>query len=215
MSMSLATIIEDNSPYYVRFKIDLDQFNAVRDVAINLLQSKSWPRPFVSEPVSPEDCAKIVSAVPSMFKWLELSRHRINLFVANPGYYGVPHKDGPNMLFGVNFTIKISDDKCVTKWYSDDKLKDYTFFNGMKFNGRQFRPLREITDFEPNDEVPDMSMIALESECVLFNVGMFHDFDNSKSSNQRVVLTLRQVSETQMTFQDARDILLNVLAKSS
>lgn len=211
----MVEIIEDNSPYYVRFKIDPAKYNVVVNIANKILQSKPWPRLFVSEVVLPDDCVTIAETVPELIEALHLNKRRVNLFVSNPGYYGIPHKDGANMSLGVNFTIRVADDKCITKWYSDEKLKDYTYFNGEKFNGRQFRPLREITDFNPGDEEADMTMTALEGECILFNVGMFHDFDNRASTNQRVVLTLRQVPDDQMSFEEARDILVNMLAKSS
>ena len=53
-------------------------------------------------------------------------------------------------------------------------------------------------------------MTAQVGEAVLFNSDIFHDWDNSASSNRRVVLTLRHTLPNKVSFDDAKKILFEM-----
>jgi hypothetical protein len=63
--------------------------------------------------------------------------------------------------------------------------------------------------FVRNKHTPAKTLIAKPDECMLINTDIFHDWDNSKSSNLRVILTLRLELETtgSVYFEDARKII--------
>jgi hypothetical protein len=46
-------------------------------------------------------------------------------------------------------------------------------------------------------------MTAVQGECTLFNTKIFHDFDNTESSNIRVILALR-FADSNLRFAGAR-----------
>jgi hypothetical protein len=74
---------------------------------------------------------------------------------------------------------------------------------------------RECENFVKEDHMPLKSMVAQSGECILFNTDMFHDWDNSSSKNERMVLTLRlkDYNKPNSSFEDARDILLKLTDK--
>ena len=56
-------------------------------------------------------------------------------------------------------------------------------------------------------------MTAVQGECILFNTEIFHDFDNSKSKNERMVLTLRDVEPGNVYFEDVKKRLFGGIAQ--
>ena len=84
------------------------------------------------------------------------------------------------------------------------------------YNGyNAIRPTREVQDYKYGDVTPIKSMVAVQGECMLFNVNMYHDWFNA-SSNRRTVLTLRPIEESVISFDDAANYLFdNLLNKSS
>ena len=129
----------------------------------------------------------------------------MSLFISKPGIYYRAHKDGLVNRFSINYMCRVLDDKCVTNWYSDEDLKDYPIDNlPSKWS-------RECDGFIKENHIPTKSFVAQQGECILFNTELFHDWDNSSSQNERVVLTLRIIEELkpQTYFEDARKILFN------
>jgi hypothetical protein len=137
-----------------------------------------------------------------VFDILPLIPTRISMFASQGGYYYQAHKDGLDMRFGINYTIKILDDKCVTSWYSDNECSNYPIGNIGAGGGSS----RELTGFIKENHTALKRMTAVAGECILFNTDIYHDFDNSQSTNERVVLTLRPSINT-MYFDDARVLL--------
>ncbi|MFZ9646005.1 MAG: hypothetical protein ACO29M_04920 [Fluviibacter sp.] len=126
---------------------------------------------------------------------------RVSLFVTQPGFYYRAHKDGLNHRYSINYTVKILDDKCVTSWYRDVDLQQYPIDNLSN------RTSRECAGFDKTKHSPMMSMTAVQNEVVLFNTDLFHDFDNSRSTNERMILTLRDIKPGMVYFDDAKSKL--------
>jgi hypothetical protein len=196
-------IIEDCSPYYIRFTHTgiTDIIHYCNECIPNLKNLTG----FTNYGLSEDKSLHITSLVP-MSQQMSLMKDRVSLFISKPGLYYRAHKDGMCNRFSINYTIRVLDDKCITNWYSDDDLKDYTIDNLRNFSSR------ECTGFVKKNHIPIKSMIAKQGECILFNTEIFHDWDNTISTNERVVLTLRIIEELkpQTYFEDARKILFNI-----
>ena len=196
------TIIEDCSPYYIRFTHDnIEKIINICQHEMSGLQSVSkFTHHILNRNVSEE----ILNLVP-MTALLNLRPDRVSLFVTPPGYYYRAHKDGIENRMSINYTIQILDDKCLTSWYSDKDLDSYRT-SGLDWNIGS----RECEGFIKQRHTPLKSMTAVAGECILFNTDIFHDFDNSTSSNTRAVLTLRSVTPGKIYFEDAKRIMFNV-----
>ena len=193
------TIIEDCSPYYIRFTHD--GLSDVIDYCKNIPLIDN-DQTFIHHRLDKEQANHLLSLTP-VNKELSLKKNRVSFFVTKPGRYYRAHKDGMDTRISINYTIQISDDKCVTSWYSDEDLKNYPIDNLAS------KSSRECAGFVKENHIPLKSMIAKPNECILFNTEIFHDFDNSQSYSTRVVLTLR-IDETlrkDMYFEDVRKIL--------
>lgn len=195
------TILEDCSPYYIRFTHDdiEDVFSFVRGCIPN---TKNFPI-YKNYRLSLNDSKKLNSKLP-FANQLDLMIYRMSLFISKPGLYYRAHKDGLDHRFSINYTIKILDDKCVTSWYSDEDLKDYKIDNLVS------RTSRECIGFNKRNHTPIKTMVAKQGECILFNTEIFHDWDNTQSENERIVLTLRANNPGQIYFNDAKKILFNL-----
>jgi len=194
-------IIEDCSPYYIRYTHEgisdvIDYCNECTPIH----NGKQFRHHILPE----TNALTMLSLIPES-KQLALMTSRVSLFISKPGLYYRAHKDGLDNRFSINYVSKVLDDKCVTSWYSDDDLKDYTIDNLPS------KSSRECVGFIKEKHTPIKSMIAKQNECILFNTDIFHDWDNRNSTNERVVLTLRMVKELrpQTYFEDARKILFN------
>lgn len=202
------TIIEDCSPYYIRYTFEgLDKLIAI---------CNRYPLPdknhlgFRHVKVGEQWAQAMLNLVPAS-KQMPLKQDRVSLFLTEPGFYYGAHKDGEAERFSLNFTSMILDDSCVTSWYSDDDTKDCTVTThgspslGISFN--QPNSSRELKGWDKSKHTPVKSMTAKQNEAILFNTDLFHDFDNSLSNNRRVVLTLRHAEPDNVYFEDARKIM--------
>ena len=50
-------------------------------------------------------------------------------------------------------------------------------------------------------------MSAVANECILFNTDIYHSWDNTKSSDQRIVLTMRDINVETVSYDEAKQIL--------
>jgi hypothetical protein len=201
------TIIEDCSPYYVRFTHPgIDQVIAkcteyTKDVDFAKCPTQC---PGFTHYKHPENEAKTLLSIIPMSKQMELNAMRVSSFVTQPGVYYRAHKDGLNCRLSINYTVKILDSACVTSWYSDDDLKNYSIDNLAN------KTSRECMGFDPARHTPIKSMTAQQGECILFNTDIFHDFDNSRASHERIVLTLRLMKAGDIYFSDVKKILFGI-----
>jgi hypothetical protein len=194
------TIIEDCSPYYIRFTHDgLDK---IVDYCKKNMPASEDNDTFIHYPFPKDQANHLLSLLP-MSKQMPLRPHRVSLFMTKPGRYYRAHKDGLADRFSINYTVQILDEACVTSWYSDADLKKYPIDN-LPSNSS-----RECVGFDKTKHTPLKSMTAKPNECILFNSDIFHDFDNQHSKNLRVVLTLRIMENIQRDtyFNDAKRML--------
>jgi hypothetical protein len=203
----LYKLIEDASPFYCRFQAPCQA--QVVDICQQIINRTEYTREFTNQRLEPEDAQRLIDIIP-LFDSLGLDKTRITLFVSQPGIYRPPHKDSKDMQFGINYAIEIKDSACITSWYTDEELAGCEYFDGLKPNQQRQLWLREIVDYEPDTHPPAKTMTAQAGEMTLFNVGLFHDWDNRLSPNRRILLTLRPPQGSTLTFEQARQIILDI-----
>lgn len=199
------TIIEDCSPYYIRFTHPgienvINQCNAFT----NGVDFVNWPTAnngFTHYVHSKDESDALLATVPMASK-LKLNPDRVSSFVTQPGRYYRAHKDGIDNRVSINYTVKILDQSCVTSWYSDEDLNGY-LIEGDNWSKKS----RECVGFDKSLFTPLKSMTAIEGECILFNTDIFHDFDNRTATHERIVLTLRLINPGTQYFDDIKKIL--------
>lgn len=197
--MEMYTIIEDCSPYYIRFTHDgLDK---IIDICKQGMETVELEKTFTHYKFPPEIRQKILSTTP-LSQSLDLQQHRASMFVTQGGRYYRAHKDGLDNRISLNYTVEILDETCVTSWYSDDDLAEYNL-EGIGWDNAS----REAKGFDKSKHTPLKSMIARPNECILFNTDIWHDFDNSQSTCRRMVLTLRVNDNGNFYFDDAKKAL--------
>lgn len=194
-------IIEDCSPYYIRFTHD--NIDTMIQLSQSVLAANDFIRVYGKEGKF-QHCKMESHTTSLMLDTTPISKDVslfINgMFVTYPGFYYRAHKDALNHKFSINYTVSVLDDKCITSWYSDEDLKQYDidYMGGAS---------REASGFDKTKHTPLKSMTAVQGECVLFNTEIFHDFDNTQSTNKRAVLTLRSTTPDLFYFEDASIML--------
>ena len=204
----LYTIIEDASPYFIRFTHP--GVEKVIQLALKILETVEFDKPatipwpgnihlgFKHHKPTREQCDSIHALVP-MNHQLDLDPKRAAMFITAPGYYYRAHKDGNNR-YSVNYHVKIEDSHCITNWYSDAQCSEYTIDPVLE----KVANVWDLKEFDPNKHSALKSMTAVQGECCLFNTEIFHDWNNSKSPNYRVNMTLRDIDPSAVSFFDAR-----------
>jgi len=197
------TILEDHSPYYIKFTYDgisemLEYMKKYRDISTI---SKS----FVPRPIDANDSRKILNFLPMRS---EINLHdSIVLFVTPPGLYYPAHRDGIDCKWSLNFYISIKDSNCVTSWYDNQELTE--FYQSNTITDKINRSSRELLNFDKSKHKPVMTYEAKEGDCVLFNTDIFHDFDNTLSSNYRILLPLREKGNPR-NFDQIKRLFFNI-----
>ena len=196
-------ILEDCYPYYVRFTHE--GIEELISASAEVVKDKKFFFKFSHNRFNRDDAERMLECCP-LKDYFNLDVNRVSMFVSQPGLYYRAHKDGMNHRFSINYTVKILDEKCVTSWYSDEDLARYSIDNLQNSNSR------ECIGFNKSKHTPIKTMVAKPGECVLFNTDIFHDWDNSESENERMVLTFRLASydDPNSYFEDARKIILDI-----
>ena len=198
------TIIEDCSPYYIRFTWqglpELIDFIKSQPQTGGLTYEVSQ---YTHCDYAPEVAKSIIERLP-MKGDLDFMINRVALFISHPSRKAVIHKDGPNHRISVNMLLEVHDQCCSTHWWADEQLEDYKKYTNPY--------TRQIADPRPMP-TPMKSMVAQPNECVLFNTDMWHAWDNA-SPHQRILLTLRVNNPGEMYFDDAKRILFGNVAES-
>lgn len=192
------TIIEDCSPYYIKFIHD--GIDDIVKLCNSISDNTEYTKGFTHQRLELDIAETVLKLVP-MSKQLSFLKPRVSLFVTQPGHYYRAHKDGLNHRIGINYMIKVLDNKCITSWYSDDDLKNYPIDNLPS------KISREADGFIKENHLPLKSTSFVQGECVLFNTDIFHDFDNTQSTNERVILTLRLSNPGDQYFNDVKEVL--------
>ena len=201
------TIIEDHSPYYITFTYPgfEDMVNYCKKFSY-LWDLQRLNPPFNHIAVA-ELLGKQILKTSNLPKELDFIPSRVSFFSTHPGGYYRVHKDGNCVRAGINIPIQILDDKCVTQWYPDEDLERYPI---DPIIAKKEHPSRESLIFHHKDKEncsPLKKVSFREGECILFNTDIYHDFDNTQSEHQRVVLTLRVENHGDMYFDDFKRIL--------
>ena len=150
------TIIEDCSPYYIRFTHDgLDK---IIDICKQGMDGIELTQTFTHYKFPQEIRQTILTATP-LSQSLDLNLSRASMFVTKGGRYYRAHKDGLANRISLNYTVEILDDTCVTSWYSDDELAKYPL-EGLDWKVAS----REAKDFDKNKHTPLKSMTAKPNE---------------------------------------------------
>lgn len=195
------TIIEDASPYYIRFTHSgIDRL--IRYCQQRLSYGAQFEGSYGHSPLRPFAANAIINMCPAstVLPFDTADSNAVKFFIANPGSYYRAHKDGIVNRFNINYGIDIKDEMCVTSWYKEEDLAHYAIDNLANFSSR------ECADFNSKIHVPAKSIVARQGEGILFNTDIFHSWDNSKSPNTRVILTLKiaQHAKSSTYFEDAR-----------
>ena len=188
------TIIEDCSPYYIRFTYD--GMEQVIDICNEALEADTFADSrFLT---LNEDKARQVLDNNSIHKLIPLKDKRAVMLRTPPGAGWRAHKDGFSTKCSFNYSIRILDDKSETTWYADEEFSNHQMDYSIS------PPSREVLDFDKNNHTPACTLRAKPNECMLINVNIFHAWDNTQSTNERVMLTLRAVDQDVITFEQAR-----------
>jgi hypothetical protein len=202
------TIIEDCSPYYIRFLAPEQE--ALKTVCMDIVNATEYNKGYTYQKLDKTVSATLSKIIGPMFQFLKLNTNRISIFVTKPDFYKVPHKDGADFKFGINYMLQVPDQNCVTQWYTDESLRNFFYNQYTDSVFDQTLRLREVHGFYPGAVAPAKSMIAQEGECILFNTDIFHDWHYkgpADPKSKRIALTLRCREGTPITFDDAKQLL--------
>jgi len=206
------TIIEDCSPYYIRFTHpDIAKFIRIAQGVYNA--TKEWKR--VINDVDPlfanyqlhSDAGEKLLKINEVHNNLLLRKDRVSYFVSQPGLRFRAHQDGLMEKFGINYPIKLLDDTSETCWYNDNEIN-----NNYKIYEYTNKNERAALEFDKTRHTPLATLKYRPNEAVLINTAIFHDFDNSRSENERIILTLRsgELDPGNIYFDDARKQLFGI-----
>ena len=203
MLKKMFKIIEDCSPYYVRFTYE--GIEKTIDLCKNSfkLDINELSKNFTFKTLDFKQSINIKNLSMPIQKLPQVDLNRFTYFVSEPGFYCPAHTDGPNHTWGINYSIQILDELCVTSWYDSKDLTQYDLVNGYS---------KLCKDFQKHKHTPLKTTTFKPNECVLINTGIFHDWDNSKSTNWRVVLTIRglDVVYEKFNYTDVKNLLFSV-----
>lgn len=191
--MSPYTIIEDCSPYYIRFTWDKlpKLINFIKAQPIDLT-SRLDRTAYTHYNFDDTTAQHIVEQLP-MNQDFVFDMIRVSLFITPPGGKSTIHKDGLDNRMSINIGISILDNKCTTSWFTDDSVGHLVQVNDDYS--------RVIVAEGPI--APIKQMVAQPNECILFNTDIYHLWDN-RSDNTRIVLTLRDLDHGNIYFEDAK-----------
>jgi hypothetical protein len=204
-------IIEDCSPYYIKFTYDglEDLITFVKSQQLELSDGRefdSYAHTFLPFELGQEIIKKLPLSTNLRFK-----RKRAALMIMQPGKFMYPHKDSPLELCSFNLPIEIADDKCVVSWYNDAEFDDCDVIETPSSINLERIYSRKIPAVQYNRKprTPSKQLKLCSGEFVLFNTNIFHSVDNTTSTNTRIILGLRLMEDTEniVTFDDAKAVL--------
>lgn len=178
------TIIEDCSPYYIRFTFDGIEkiIDFVRNQTITNIKNYGS---YTHETYSIDIADQILSLFPMTN--MKFNNNRVSIFNTSPGGGCGIHKDGSICRVSFNLSIEILDDKCVTSYYNDELFKD-TEITSLPYS-RSVVLFKDVDKFDSC--IPVKTFVVKPNEMILFNTDIFHSWDNRQSENIRKVLTFR------------------------
>lgn len=199
-------IVEDCSPFYIKFSYaGINNIIKICSTELDkILQQEKYieqTASFIHWKLPRRTGHGILDSVP-FSRQFDFQRDRVSLFISKPGHRQDIHIDGASISF--NFSVRITDNKCITNWFNwNDIEQNFNPVSDMPNN----RAVLPIDTFLENPVPPIQTMIQEPGICTLFNSDFYHNFDNSQSENNRVILTLRVRLKNKVCFQDAKQIL--------
>ena len=194
------TIIEDCSPYYIRFTFDglKNIINyIINQTPVNVVNYSTYSHDTLNLPAA----ETIISMLPMSNK-ITFNINRVAVFTTPPnGGCGV-HKDGSHDRTSFNIPIEILDNNCITSWYSDEMFEGFPILEKSNYSRNVYRDYKTMNKFKSVK-----TMTAQPNEMTLFNTEIYHSWSNYNSSNTRKILTLRSVNAEELYFNDAKKIL--------
>jgi len=193
-------VIEDCSPYFVRFKFDrLEKIiSLIKSEEVNSVVKLQGT--YTHKDFSQNITEKIVDYLPKKFKFNFLTSA---IFETPPGGGSGIHKDGKDNRISLNIPIQISDSKCITYWYDDEEQFSHLPFKGdLSYTRNVYADHNNLSKF-----MFSKSMIAQENESILFNTDIFHSWKNYSSEHVRKMFVLRIKDRNTVYFDDAKKIL--------
>jgi hypothetical protein len=176
-------IIEDASPYYVRFT-----FSGLQDIISHVTGIKEFnsldAKNYIHKTYLPEDSNNIINMLP-MSRIFSFRKHRVASFLTPPKKCSSIHKDGKADRVSFNIPLIVSDSDCITSWYSDSTFVDREIY-GMPYS----RTMLFDRDGYSNIQKAK-TLIVRPNEALLFNTDIFHSWENNNSLNVREILTFR------------------------
>lgn len=196
-------IIEDCSPYYVKFSHPclsevVDYINN-----INYQITEDWKSNIGilgRFQFSTEHSISILEKLPMKNILPKFDLDRVSVWRTPAGGFRNAHKDGLQNGCAINIPVSILDDLCRTSWYTDDELQDCTIENkAMNFKGKR-GGYREAIGFSFDKHKPIASTVMSKNVMMLFNSNIWHSVDNRHSSNDRSIITLRFEDSENLTY---------------
>jgi len=193
------TVIEDCSPYYIRFRFD--QLEKI----ISLIKSEEHKLIIKSQGSYihknfPENVTReLISCLPRQFKFDFITSA---IFETPPGGGSGIHKDGKDNRISFNIPILVNDDKCVTYWYDEEQFGHLPFKGDLSYTRNVNADHNNLSKF-----MSLKSMVAQENEMILFNTDIFHSWKNYSSEHVRKMFVLRIKDRDNIYFNDAKKIL--------
>jgi len=196
------SIIEDCSPYYIRFTFP-DLSNVINFIS---MQSSDIERTkkhigYTHEYFSIDIADKILALLP-MSEQFDFQNTRTSIFhTPAKGGCGI-HKDGDHRI-SLNIPIVVLDDHCETCWYDDDTC------SGAVEVGMPYARNISLNFYDRSKFIPSKTMVAKSNEVILFNTTIYHSWHNITSTNIRRILTLRATDAENIYFNDAKKLLFS------
>jgi hypothetical protein len=209
-------IIKDCSPYYITFTYTgLDDY-------IKLLQNTANKSEFVVsnnksvtaiQEVYPdyqteefyvkddEDLTLIIDNNPcSKLLHLDKSAAFLTTYpgVKSPIHVDINAKANQSVNFRINYPVFIKDNQCITNWYDSQDIVIHEKINYILDESIKKHKCVESLHFS-------------QEHAILFNTAIYHEWDNTLSSNTRTIVGMRANNEhCDMTFADAKKILFGI-----
>jgi hypothetical protein len=197
------TIIEDCSPYYIRFTFDKIK-NIISFVLEQTTVDVKKYGGYTHNTIVFKTSEKIISMLP-MSTQIDFETRRVAIFDTPPGGGCGIHKDGVDTRMSINLTLQILDDECTTFWYEDKLFENQPLCGSLNYTRNIYQNYETMNKFQPIK-----TMVAKPNEMILFNTDIYHSWNNINSSNHRKILTLRAQNFKSVYFDDAKKILFDI-----
>lgn len=199
------TIIEDASPYYVRFT-----FEGLSDA---IEEIRSIPKPpekpgggqlqrEYTQYIFDEETGKHIVEKLGLWDKIAIKTDRVLIVETPPGGGCGIHKDGAASKTGINIPLLIIDHSCITSWYKEEEFPDQEHVYGA-YSRNAFGDFYIMNDVY----TAIRTLKVIPNEMILMNTDLWHSWDNTKSENFRSLLTLKIDQHNDLTFDQVKELL--------